>query len=59
MPRIIINGKIVVCPRCQEKERLIEKKTWILEGGIKPNKFRVHLIKCGACGKNFRKLEPV
>jgi hypothetical protein len=48
---------IVKCPKCASTN-VVEKKTWKLEGGIRTNKFIVHLCHCEDCGKTFRKLTP-
>jgi DNA-directed RNA polymerase subunit RPC12/RpoP len=54
-----LKGQTVECPQCRERINIKETKSWILEGGIKANKFRIHLYKCGKCGKSFRKAEPI
>jgi len=60
MPTIFKDEKLLVvaCPKCMSKD-VTEIKSWMLAGGIKPNKFRIHLYRCEACGKSFRKAEPI
>lgn len=53
----LLKGKSVECPKCGSFD-VIEKKSWILKGGIRKNVFRIHLYYCKDCEKTFRKAEP-
>jgi uncharacterized Zn finger protein len=46
------------CKKCGSKNvRFI--KSWILQGGIKSNKFEIEMYQCRDCGKYFRRAIPI